>query len=575
MLAKGTLRTKMWTAAALAALALAGLTAVDIYSVRQGIHALATVYEDQVKPVAAIQEMERDLKEVRFRMAGVLLDQMPAVGSSNQLKEAVSDLPKQWAIFQEKTGSNLVTPHAKELAAKIDKNMPLFLAFSEKLANAYSTSDKKALSSLLEDDWPTIQAGVVKPLEQLIPEQQNAVKESYEASRRSGKKLISVGLAMSIGSALILGVFGFLISGAILGPLRQTMNVLAAVAGGDLTQHLEVRTKDELGAMAASLNRVVEAMRTALEEIDRSAHHLASASQQLSATASQSASGAEIQKDQVHQVATAMQEMSSTVHEVSENCSRAAESARQAAQAAHDGGTTVEGSLDRMRSIAGSVRETAQKVQELGNRSDQIGKIVNVIEDIADQTNLLALNAAIEAARAGDQGRGFAVVADEVRKLAERTTQATKEIAEMIHGIQTDTRAAVQKMQSGTEQVEKGVEVTSRAGDSLKQITKQAEHVGEMVTHIATAAAEQSSATDQVNGNMDQINKLVSEAAAGAQQAAKACDQLSSLAVDLQRLVGRFQLGNDASPAPADRITVAHWALPSAASERIPQAVDH
>jgi methyl-accepting chemotaxis protein len=380
---------------------------------------------------------------------------------------------------------------------------------------------------------------------------------------------------MSIGSALILGIFGFLISGAILGPLRQTMNVLAAVADGDLTQHLEVRTKDEIGAMAASLNRVVEAMRTALKEIERSAQHLASAGAQLSATATQSATGAEIQKDQVHQVATAMQEMSSTVHEVSENCNRAAESARQAAQAAHDGGTTVEGTLDRMRSIAGSVRETAHKVQELGNRSDQIGKIVSVIEDIADQTNLLALNAAIEAARAGDQGRGFAVVADEVRKLAERTTQATKEIAEMIHGIQADTRAAVAKMQSGTEQVEKGVEVTLSAGDSLKQIISQAEDVGEMVTHIATAATEQSSATDQVNGNMDQINKLVAEAAAGSQEAAKACDQLSSLALDLQRLVERFKLGNDASPEPADHVSVSHWALPSAASERmVPEAVD-
>ena len=216
MLTKGTLRTKMWTAAALAALALAGLTAVDVYSVRQGIQALSSVYEDQVKPAAAIQQMERELKEVRFRMAGVLLDQMPAVGSSNQLKEAVSDLPKQWAVYQEKTGGSLVTPHAKELAAKIDKNMPVFLAFSEKLANAYSTSDKKTLSALLEDDWPTIQVGVVKPLEQLIPEQQNAVKESYETSRSSGRKLIFLGLAMSIGGALTLGVFGFLIAGAIM-----------------------------------------------------------------------------------------------------------------------------------------------------------------------------------------------------------------------------------------------------------------------------------------------------------------------------------------------------------------------
>jgi methyl-accepting chemotaxis protein len=565
MLTKGTLKTRMMMAAVLAALALIGLTAVDIYSVRQGVHALSSVFEDEVKPVAAIQNMERDLKEVRFRMAGVQLDQMPAVGSRNQLQEAISNLPSQWAIFQEKTGNNPASPHAKELAAKIDKNLPQFLAFSQKLADAYSASDKKALSSLLEDDWPVIQAGLVKPLEQLIPEQQNAVKESYEASRRAGRRLITLGIAMSVGSVLILGLFGFLIAGAILGPLRQTMNVLAAVASGDLTQRLEVKTKDEIGAMAASLNRVVDAMRTALKEIDQSALHLASASQQLSVTASHSASGAETQRDQVHQVATAMQEMSATVHEVSQSCNRAAESARQAAQAAHDGGATVEDTLARMRSIAGSVRESAERVQQLGSRSDQIGKIVGVIEDIADQTNLLALNAAIEAARAGEQGRGFAVVADEVRKLAERTTQATKEIAEMIDGVQSETRVAVEKMQSGTEQVAQGVEVTARAGDSLKQIVSQAEQVGEMVTHIATSALQQSSATDQVNGNMDQINKLVSEAAAGSQEAAKACEELSSLAVDLQRLVGRFQLGQEWDPEPRDRVSDSSVELPSPA----------
>ena len=245
-----------------------------------------------------------------------------------------------------------------------------------------------------------------------------------------------------------------------------------------------------------------------------------------------------------------------TVHEVSENCNKAAESAHETAQTARRGGTIVEDTLAHMRSIAGSVRETAQKVQELGSRSDQIGKIVGVIDDIADQTNLLALNAAIEAARAGEQGRGFAVVADEVRKLAERTTKATKEIAEMIQSVQTETRGAVEKMQSGTQQVEKGVEVTAKAGSSLKQIIGQAEHVGEMVTHIATAANEQSSATEQVNSNMDQINKLVAESAEGAQQSAKACEQLSGLAFELQNLVSRFKLGQQTpggyrSPRPA------------------------
>ena len=160
---------------------------------------------------------------------------------------------------------------------------------------------------------------------------------------------------------------------------------------------------------------------------------------------------------------------------------------------------------------------------------------------------MLALNAAIEAARAGEQGRGFAVVADEVRKLAERTSKATKEIADMIKNIQVETKSAVAAMQEGTKQVEMGVESTTMAGSSLSEIIQMADRVGEMVTHIATAATEQSSATEEVNNNIEQISKITSETAAGAQQSAKAVHELSNLALDLQNLVSQFKLSHNGS----------------------------
>src|SRR5437660_2939064 len=164
--------------------------------------------------------------------------------------------------------------------------------------------------------------------------------------------------------------------------------------------------------------------------------------------------------DQASQVATAMQQMSATVIEVSENSNRAAEAARKASETARHGGKIVDETLAKMRVIAGAVTASAKKMEELGKSSDQIGRIVAVIDDIADQTNLLALNAAIEAARAGEQGRGFAVVADEVRKLAERTTTATKEIAQMIRTIQADMKSAVRAMEEGTIQVQHGEQST-------------------------------------------------------------------------------------------------------------------
>jgi len=365
---------------------------------------------------------------------------------------------------------------------------------------------------------------------------QQAVSEARSMVWIAG--LAAGGLLIGLPLATLLGR-------SVAGSVSRMVAMIQEVAANNLAvEDMKVDSEDELGKAATALNSMKNNLSTMMQSIASTAEHVAGASEEISASATQTATGADTQKDQVHQIATAMQEMAATVHEVSENSNQAADSARQAADTARHGGAVVDETLAHMHSIAESVCESAQKVQELGSRSDQIGKIVGVIDDIADQTNLLALNAAIEAARAGEQGRGFAVVADEVRKLAERTTKATKEIAEMIEKVLTETRAAVEKMQSGTEQVEKGVEVTGRAGESLKQIIGQAEHVGEMVTHIATAATEQSSAAEQISSNIEQINKLVAESAEGAQQSAKACEQLSNLAFELQSLVSRFKLAS-------------------------------
>jgi len=361
---------------------------------------------------------------------------------------------------------------------------------------------------------------------------------------------------------LVLLAFGTYVVRSIAGTTRALIISLSRQAGdmregkADLTKVLRA-SEDEFGEIAGSFDTFTQAARDIISRLATHSEQLASASEELSSGAGQSAETARIQSDQTHQVATAIQEMSATVQQISENSEKAAGASQNAAQAARRGGEVADQMLATMRSIADSTKAVASRIVELGKSSEQIGKIVAVINDIADQTNLLALNAAIEAARAGEQGRGFAVVADEVRKLAERTTKATKEIASMIESIQVETKSAVQAMEKGSREVEVGVEKTATSGAALEEIIKMSEQVGDMIAQIATAATEQSAATEQINASVGQISSSTQESSATADQMAKACQDLSSLAFDLQQIVSGFKVESESAAAPLQRPTTA------------------
>ena len=316
-------------------------------------------------------------------------------------------------------------------------------------------------------------------------------------------------------------------------------------AGGDLTIGLAIEKNDEIGKLFNGFNKAVEKIRQMIIASAEATAATAAASNQISSRAEDMAEGARSQNSQTGGVAHAIDEMTKTILDTTKNAGEAAEASKHYGDIAKEGGKVVNETISGMNKIDEVVKKSANTVQQLGKNSEQIGEIIQVIEDIADQTNLLALNAAIEAARAGEQGRGFAVVADEVRKLAERTTKATKEIASMIKQIQRDTSYAVLSMEEGTKEVERGKLLADKAGDSLKQIINGADNVVDIVTKVAAASDEQSKTSEMISKNIEAISNVTQQSTAGVQQIAKAAEDLSRMTQNLENILGQFKISKE------------------------------
>ena len=324
--------------------------------------------------------------------------------------------------------------------------------------------------------------------------------------------------------------------------ILEGMNKLAE---GDLTVQLVSEKKDDVvGKLFCGFNQLVINIKQIITSVYESVIATVSTSNQIYTSSEAMAAGANEQSGQTSEVVYAIEEMTRTIIDTTKNSSIAADAANKAGLIAKEGGKGVEETIEGMNRIAEVVKKSAITVQALGKSSDQIGEIVQVIDDIADQTNLLALNAAIEAARAGEQGRGFAVVADEVRKLAERTTKATKEIAMMIRKIQKDTEAAVLSMNEGTEEVEKGKTLADQAGKSLREIISGAEQVVDLVTQVAAASEEQSRAAEQISKSVEAISTVTRDSSAGIKQITHASVDLNNLTTNLQKLISKFRVDN-------------------------------
>jgi methyl-accepting chemotaxis protein len=329
--------------------------------------------------------------------------------------------------------------------------------------------------------------------------------------------------------------------------VERMLTVMDQFAEGDLTVHIANDRDDEITKLFGGFTRAVDNVRKLMSEVHEAIETVSSTSIEIGAASEQLASSTQEQSSQTSEVAAATEQMVRTIIDNTRTASFAADAATSSGKTAREGTQIMGETLDKIHRIANVVRSAATTVEKLGDSSEQIGNIIQVIDEIADQTNLLALNAAIEAARAGEQGRGFAVVADEVRKLAERTTGATREIAGMIKGIQAETAEAVRSMQVGSSEVDEGLELAGRAGTVLEAIQSSAEKTVDMVTQIAAAGEEQSSTSEQISRSIEMISTVSQDSALGVNQIAQSVDRLNRLTNELHLLVSRFNLRADAS----------------------------
>lgn len=343
-------------------------------------------------------------------------------------------------------------------------------------------------------------------------------------------------------------------------PINEARSVLGMMASGDFRSKMVGHYKGDYEKIKDDVNKVAISLSEIIGEVKVSADELASSSEQISSSTIEMAAGASEQSAQTYEVVSSIEDMTNTITDSTRNATTAANKAQEAGDKARNGGKVVEQTIDGINRIADVVITSAQTIEELGKSSDQIGEIIQVINEIADQTNLLALNAAIEAARAGEHGRGFAVVADEVRKLAERTTGATNEITSMIQRIQEDTTGAVGAIEKGKDEVQKGKELASDAGEALKEIIANTDEVANLINQLAAASEEQNATSQQISSNVELINNVTQQATESTEQISRAAENLNKLTINLQRVVNQFKLNESDISLSAEECNIQYSA---------------
>ena len=514
MALKMSMKGRLLALAGLAVLAVAMVGALAVGSNRVNQQAMVLLFDRDTQSLVRLQRMENLLLEVRFRAAGVLLEQLPVQGSVNHLKEVRKELASVWQAFAPDGASMFVAGEGQAAFAQLRERWDTVDQTLGKLEAGYDRKDNAVLTAVLEEEWPLMHKAAVKPLQALIPLTQATAADAYAQAQAQSERLLQAGLFGGIACLLVLVATAAWTIRSLLAPLAGVEAAMRHIADGDLSTALPPPRHDELGRMLEALAAMQRQLRELVGQVRRSTDSISTASSEIATGTLDLSNRTEQAASNLQQTAAAVSQLTGAVKSSADAAQQAGRLAETAAQVAQRGGAVVS--------------EVVATMDDINASSKKISDIIAVIDGIAFQTNILALNAAVEAARAGEQGRGFAVVASEVRALAGRSAQAAREIKALIG-------ASVDKVEGGSRLV-------ADAGQTMEEIVSSVRRVCDIINEISAASSEQSEGIGQVDGAVSRLDQMTQQNAALVEESAAAADSLKDQAAMLAGVIGRFRL---------------------------------